>query len=194
MTICCIERRPSVRLACALGLFLTLTGCGDAEGAGSGSGIEVASRHADGTKLSADDRAAAEFLRSRLAEHWLQGPNGWTTELLPRNVFGQPMSGTSDVPFKQYRKLSFTVEPEELTETMRLNGSDYRGVAAFETCPMRFYRNVETWEGPQGWSAWKDGDLLFRRLALERRAGQWIVEEDELFSGVRPGAGQVPEG
>lgn len=191
-------RRPQHRRAAglartlALGLVAVLTGCGDAQGAGGG--IEVAARHADGTKLSADDRAAAEFLRSRLTEHWLQGPDGWTTELPRVNVLGQPMPGTSDVPFKQYRKLAFRLEPEELTETMRLNGSDYRAVAAFETCPMRFYRNVDTWEGPQGWSEWKDGDLLFRRLALERRGGRWIVQEDELFTGVRPGAGQVPGG
>lgn len=188
-----IGQRRLPCLAGALSLLLGLAGCGDAQGAGGG-GIEVAPKRADGTKLSADDRAAADFLRSKLAEHWVEGPDGWTTEHLPVSVLGQPMPGTSDVPYKQYRKLAFSIEPEELTETMRLNGSDYRGVAVFETCPMRYYRTVETWEGPEGWSAWQDGDLLFRRLAIERRAGKWIVQEDELFEGVQPRARPVPGG
>jgi len=166
---------------------LALGSCG-----GGGDGVQVAATRSDGTKLSADDRAAADFLRSKLESCWTKGPDGWTTELQLKNVFGQILPGTPDAHFHQYRELEFTLKPEEVTEAMRLNGTDYRATAVFKRTPERTYREVDTFEGSKGWSSWRDGTPAFGYLALERRKGEWLVADDPLFDGLKPEAGDVP--
>jgi hypothetical protein len=59
--------------------------------------------------------------------------------------------------YKQYRRLSFSVAPETLTETMKLNGSDYRGVAVFTDSPHRYFQTEATYEGRQGWGNLEGG-------------------------------------
>jgi len=166
-----------------------LTGCGGA----NGDDVQVADTRADGSKMTSDDKAAAEFVRGKVEEHWGKGPDGWTTQFQQHNVFGQVMEGTPTVLYKQYRRLSFSVAPETLTETMKLNGSDYRGVAVFTDSPHRYFQTEATYEGPQGWGNWKEGDMAFKRLAIERRNGNWLISDDDLFNGIKPTAA-VPAG
>ena len=166
---------------------LALVGCGE-----SSASVSVSGKRADGTRLSALDREAADFVRSKLESTWVKGSNGWTTELQQVNVFGQVMGGTPDVHFHQLRELELSIRPEPVTEAMKLNGTDYRGVAELERTPERTYRAVETWEGPQGWSDWKDSSPGFGGLAIERRNGQWLIQDDPLFAGIKPAT--VPGG
>src|SRR5258705_13393204 len=119
-----------------------LFGCGGASGDDM-----VSDKRADGSSMSADDKAAAAFLQARLAEHWVKGPDGWTTQGAVRNVFGQIKPGeTPVILFKQYRVLSFTISPDTLTEAMKLNGSDYRGDAVFKDSPGRYFRTEANYE------------------------------------------------
>jgi hypothetical protein len=174
-------------LVMAIGLLgcLGLSGCGDSGGGGGGS-VTVASTRADGKKMSADDRAAADFVRSKLEEHWTKNADGWTTQYQAMNVFGQVVEGVvPDILFRQYREFKYTVDPEELTESMKLNGTDYRASVPFEGTPERLYRPQATFDGPQGWSNWRDGFPTFA-LAVERRNGTWIVSSDSLFDGIKP--------
>ena len=166
---------------------IAIGGCG-----GGGADVSVAGERADGTKLSATDREAADFVRSKLESSWVKGSNGWTTELQQVNVFGQVMGGVPDVHFHQFRDFKLSIRPEPVTEAMQLNGTDYRAVAEFERTPERTYREVETWEGPQGWSSWKDGSPAFGGLAVERRNGQWLIQDDLIFAGIKPAS--VPGG
>ena len=171
---------------CLLGIG-SVTGCGDGDGGDGGDGgVTVATKRADGSKLSADDRAAADFVRSKIEEHWTKNDDGWTTQYQAMNVFGQVVEGVvPDILFRQYRQFNYTVAPEELTESMKLNGTDYRASVPFETTPERLYRPEEMFDGPQGWSNWRDGFPTFA-LAVERRNGKWIVSADSLFDGVKP--------
>ncbi len=169
-----------------------LTACGGGGGSGDGDTVKFSDKRPDGSKLSADDRAAADFVTSRLGEHWVKGADGWTTQFQLRNYFGEVLPGTPDMPFQQYRNLEFTIEPEELTESQRLNGADYRGVAEFQNAPVRYFRTVATFEGPEGWSDWSEGTLLFRRLAVERRNGKWLIQDDDLFVGIKPDPSTIP--
>jgi hypothetical protein len=164
-------------------------------GCGGASGDEmVADKRADGTKMSADDNAAAAFLQAKLAEHWVKGPDGWTTQGAVRNVFGQIKPGEIPVIlFKQYRVLSFTIAPDTLTDAMKLNGSDYRADAVFKDSPGRYFQTEANYEGPKGWGPWKDNLLMIHRIAIERRNGQWILSDDELFDEEKP-TQAVPSG
>jgi hypothetical protein len=174
---------PRFGLICFLLTAGTLLSCGGA----NGDEAQVSDTRADGTKMSAEDKEAAAFLQARLAEHWLKGPDGWTTQGAVRNVFGQVKPGeTPVILFKQYRVLSFTIAPGTLTEAMKLNGSDYRGEAVFKDSPGRYFRTEADFEGPNGWGPWKDNLLMLHRIAIERRNGQWILSDDYLFDEEKP--------
>jgi hypothetical protein len=174
---------------CLLLAVYALFGCGGASG-----GEMVADTRADGSKMSADDKAAAAFLEAKLAEHWTKGPDGWTTQAVMRNIMGQIVRDqTPVILFKQYRVLSFTLSPDTLTEAMKLNGSDYRAEAVFKDSPGRFYRTEANYEGPKGWGPWKDNALMLHRIAIERRKGQWILSDDDLFEAEKPSI-PVPSG
>ena len=181
------RRFPRSGILLALLGALALGGCGE-----SGASVNVSGKRADGKKLSALDREAGDFVRSKLESTWVKGSDGWTTELQQVNVFGQVMGGTPDVHFHQIRDFKLSIRPEPVTEAMKLNGTDYRAVAEFERTPERYYREVETWEGPQGWSSWKDSSPGFGGLAVERRNGAWLIQDDQLFAGIKPAS--VPGG
>jgi hypothetical protein len=172
-----------------LGLW-ALTGCGGA----STDDVQVSETRADGQDLSADDEQAADFLRAKLAEHWVKGPDGWTTQYQQYNVLGGVMEGmTPTLLYKQYRQLSFALAPDTVTEAQRLNGADYRGAANFKDSPRRYFQTEATYDGPAGWGNWRDGDLLGASVAVERRNGQWLVSDSDLFAGIKPTA-EVPTG
>jgi len=174
-------------LVCLLAITTCLSACG-----GSSNGVQVADKRADGESMTADDKAAAEFIRSKLAENWVKGADGWTTQYQQHNMLGQVMPGNPNLLYKQIRELSFAISPDTLTEAMKLNGTDYRAEAVFKDSPVRYYQLEGTYEGPAGWGNWKDGTLLFQRLAVERRKGAWLISDSDLFAGVRPQS-QVPK-
>ena len=174
-----------LRLALAVLALAGGAACGGDEGE-----VEAAITHADGSKPTKLDREAASYVRSKIAEHWVEGEGGWTTELQQRNLLGELMPGVPAVRFRQVRALSFTLEPEPLSEAQKLNGVDYRGAVTFAQTAQRDYRTAQTFEGPPGWSTWSDG--WPRTLAVERRSGEWRMQDSEWFDGIPPDAGEVP--
>ncbi len=155
------------------------------EAASRGS-TEVSGTRSDGSKLSSNDKAAVEFIRNNLEEHWVQSADGWTTQ------FNQNVGAwVQDIPplYKQYRHLRFTISPATLTESMRLNGTDYRAQAVFEASPERVYRTEADYANPRGWSNWSQGYLA--SVAVERRNGKWLMSDASYFRGTRP-TGPVP--
>jgi hypothetical protein len=173
-----------------LGLW-ALAGCGGA----NSDEVQVSETRTDGEDLSADDEQAVDFIRAQLAEHWIKGPDGWTTELQQYNVLGELMPDrTPIVLYRQYRELSFSLTPDSLTEAQKLNGADYRGVAAFKDSPVRYFQTEATYEGPQGWGNWRDGGTFGATLGVERRNGQWLVSDSDLFAGIKPNPADVPTG
>jgi hypothetical protein len=180
-------------LTAALLSTLALPGCIGNSSDGGVEGAEVANSHKDGSKLSADDRAAADFVLTKLQEHWLKGPDGWTTQYSLTNYFGEVLPGDPELKFRQYREFKFSIEPEPLTETHKLNGIDYRAGVPFEKTSRRSYRTVPTYEGPQGWSMWSE-DWPSMLIAVERRNGKWLISDDNLWNGFLPKAADVPTG
>src|SRR5262245_29163143 len=176
------KRFCSLLLACCI-----LGGCGGA----NGDDVQVADTRADGSKLTSEDKDAAEFVRGQLAEHWVKNADGWTTEYQNHNIFGQVMEGIPNIQYRQYREMSFTIAPQPLSDATKLNGSDYRAEVAFKNAPVRVYRTEADYEGPKGWSNWRDDYL--ERLVVERRNGKWIISDAAYFEGIRP-TGSVPTG
>ena len=178
-------------IASALFAAIALAGCSG--GSSASASANVAAKTPSGKALTADDRAAADFVLAKLQEHWLKGPDGWTSRFQLRNMFGEVLPGEPDVLFRQLRDIKFAIEPEAVSESQKLNGTDYRAGVSFEKTSERFYRTVETFEGPAGWSLWEDEFPSFM-MAVERRNGKWLISDDDLFSGIRPEVADVPTG
>lgn len=130
------------------------------------------------------DLEARAFVQATLEEHWTQGADGWTTQFQQRTITGQILPGLPDKPFRQLRKLEFTLTPESLSETQKLNGADYRAGVTFATTSERFFNRVRSWDGVQGWTQW--GEARPGSIAVERRNGEWLKSTDRLFDGIKP--------
>jgi hypothetical protein len=130
------------------------------------------------------DLEARAFVQATLEEHWTQGPDGWTTQFQQRTITGQILPGLPDTPFRQLRKLEFTLTPESLNETQKLNGADYRAGVTFANTSERFFNRVKSWDGVQGWTQW--GEAWLGSIAVERRNGEWLKSADRLFDGIKP--------
>jgi hypothetical protein len=180
---------PKISIAWLLLAVMSLAACDS----GTSAGVAVSEKRVDGKALSSDDEAAAEFVRATLAEHWLETPDGWTTQFQQYNVLGELMPDLRpNTLYKQIRVLSFTIASDTVTEAMKLNGTDYRVTANFKDSPTRLYRIEADFDGPQGWGNWQDSSMMFTRLAIERRNGTWIVSDSDLFEGIRPDPAAVP--
>ena len=164
-------------------IVLVCTACGGA----NADGDIGDDKRTDGRPLEASDRAAIDFLDARLGEHFMRGPDGWTTQFQQYNLVGEVMPDrTPELLFKQFRVLKYTVKPDYLTEAMKLNGVDYRAIATFKDSPARTFRTAAGWGEPQGWSQWQDSTLAFTTIAIERRNGAWMTSDSDLFQGIRP--------
>ena len=175
----------ATRFYCLLLACCILGGCGGA----NGDAVQVAETRTDGAKLTSEDKEAAEFVRSQLAEHWVKSAEGWTTQFQNRNALNEIIAGTPTLLYKQYREMRFTMAPATLTDAMKLNGSDYRAEVGFKSSPVRYFRTEPAYDAPQGWSNWKDDYL--ENLAVERRNGKWIISDASYFEGVVP-TGPIP--
>jgi len=173
-------------------LCISLAACSGGGGVNE-DGAQAASTTPTGKKLSADDQAAVEFVLAELKKHWVKGADGWTTQFQQYNLLGEVMPDrVPDVLYRQLREFKYAIEPEEISESMKLNGTDYRAAVSIEKTSERFYRRVETWEGPQGWSLWEDVFPSFG-LAVERRNGKWLISDSDLWQGILP-TDDVPSG
>ena len=145
------------------------------------------------------DRVATDFVRAKLDSYWLRSSDGWITQLQERTPSGRVAD--NDMPeYKQYRDLAFKVEPKQVSAAQQLNGVEYRGLVTFQQTPVRFFYAVATYRDSKGWSDWEDSSMPTIRggsnfilpLAVERRNGEWLIENSELFRGQKPGKARVP--
>ena len=185
------EQMHRAGLVCLVATFCTLIGCGGA----SGDSVQVDEKRSDGKSLTDDDEAAAAYISSELAKYWVKTGDGWTNQMQAYNVLGKLMPDQQpNTLFRQYRNLAFTMAPEFLTESMKLNGTDYRAAAQFKDTATRYYNLEATYDERKGWSNWKDEMLRFRGIAVERRNGKWLLSDDNLFEGLKPDPSAIPSG
>lgn len=118
-------------------------GGGDTGPSAAASNIKVADTRADGTKMTDEDRTAANMLRNRIAEHWVKTADGWTTEFQNLDMYGDPAEGTPELLYRQLKNISFTMEPAAITDAQKQSGADYRAAARFDATAERSYRAAE---------------------------------------------------
>ena len=185
------ELMHRIGLIWLVAMVCMLAGCGG----GSSNSVQVDEKRTDGKSLTDDDEAAAAFVTSELEKYWVKGSDGWTNQNQQYNVLGQLMPDRQpNELYRQYRTLAFAIAPEPLSESMKLNGTDYRASVQFKDSPSRIYLVQADYANPQGWSNWKDEMLRFRGVAVERRNGKWLLSDDNLFEGVKPDPASVPSG
>jgi hypothetical protein len=143
-----------------------------------------------GQASAADERKATEFVQSQIDQHWIKVADGWTTKFQRKNAVGDVLPGEPALLYRQLRELEFTLEPHAVADDDD-DGVDYRAAVKFDKTNERFYRRIESDEGPKGWSAWQDAGLS-SLITVERRNGRWILNAEDLVQGVRPNPSQVP--
>jgi hypothetical protein len=154
--------------------------------------IEAPARPWVGPPGPPNGRVASDFVRANVGSHWLKTANGWTTRLEMRTMTGDVVPN-GIAGYLQYRDLAFTIEPEELSDAQRLDGVEYHGKVKFEQAPVRFFRAFESYNRPKGWSEWSDIGFI-PPFAVERKKGQWVIDDNVLFTGAKPDAAAVPQG
>lgn len=159
---------------------------------GSAPEIQAPAKPWTGPPGPPNARVAADFVRANVGSHWLKTANGWTTRLEMRTMTGDVVPNVI-AGYLQYRDLAFTIEPEELSDAQRVDGVEYHGKVKFEQAPVRFFRAFESYNRPKGWSEWSDIGFI-PPFAVERKKGQWVIDDNVLFTGAKPDAAAVPQG
>ncbi len=179
--------RTTPFLALALAMVLGSTGCGSSS---SDSSDGSSSGH-----LSSADRAAESAALAELQRHWLKGADGWTAA----EVGGSPYA--PDHFLRQYRELIIaTVEPQELSESDKLNGFEWAGSVTFKKTVCREAGGQPTYvldgmangqqayveKQPGRWTQWVD--ITPGPLRLQRDKGVWQFQWDGSYlRGTLPG-------
>jgi len=174
-----VDRATSLA-ALALAMLLGVAGCGHA------SSDSSANEEIPG--LTGADREAQHAAMAELERHWLKGSDGWTTAIVSGSAYAP------DHFLRQYRELSVaTIEPQELSESDRLNGFQWVGKATFKPTVCREAGGQATFvldgmgEGsqayvqkvPGSWSQWVDftpGPMQFQKVK-----GAWQFQWDSTY-------------
>jgi hypothetical protein len=175
--------RATPLIALALALSLGPTGCGHSRSVGSNEEIPG---------LTSADRAAQAAAMEELQRHWRKGPDGWTTAI----VSGSPYA--PDHFLRQCRALTLKkIEPQDLSESDKLNGFEWVGSANFQPTYCREgggqpgmvldgMSNVVVNKQSGRWSQWVDftpGPLHFAQ-----QKGRWQFNWDSTYlRGMLPG-------
>lgn len=181
------------------GLLFTTVGCGDGE---TNDDASASSQTHDGSTggggesqstdtmraLSADDKKAMEFVKTEFAKHFVQTPNGWTTQHQAVNFFGQLVENEDpNNLFTQWRKAEFVgVRSREPSEADKLNGIEYIADVDIEVIATRSFERLANF-GQRTWSAWGEpmaGKTISRTVL--RVKGNWQFNADSGFKGIKP--------
>jgi len=171
-------------LTLALAVALGPMGCGHSSSAGSDE--EIPGR----TKADREAQAAA---MAELQRHWRKGSDGWTTAI----VSGSPYA--PDHFLRQCKVLAIKeIEPQDLSESDKLNGFEWVGSANFQptscregggqtTLVLDGMSNVVVNKQGGRWSQWVDFTPGPLRFAREK--GRWQFNWDATYlRGTLPGA------
>jgi hypothetical protein len=162
--------------ALALAVLLGPSGCGHTSSDGGTDEIPG---------LTGADREAQSAAMAELQRHWLKGPDGWTTAV----VSGSPYA--PDHFLRQCRALTIIeMEPQDLSESDKLNGFEWVGRANFKptscreaggqtTMVLDGMSNVVVSKYSGQWSPWVDFTPGPLRFAREK--GRWQFNWDSTY-------------
>ena len=176
--------RATSLAALALAMLLGPAGCGNAS-SDSSTKEEIPG-------LTSADREAQHAAMAELQHHWLKGSDGWTTAI----VSGSPYA--PDHFLRQCRALTIKeMEPQDLSESDKLNGFEWTGSANFQptscreaggqtTMVLDGMSNVVVSKHGGQWSQWVDFTPGPLRFAREK--GRWQFTWDATYlRGSLPG-------
>jgi hypothetical protein len=179
-------------------LLLFAVGCGKKDASGSDAKTSASPAANAGAAASSSDSGAGQenpeavaALNEELARRWLRTPDGWISEYPAKtNVFTGERSGPESY-YRQIKELKFNVEPNELSDSDKLNGVQFMGLCKFTEAPMRIYGDPNAF-GPPHWSEWTPGTEIVR---IEKKGGHWLFAGvmGYVVSGTKPNAATVAQ-
>ena len=191
------SRSTGMLLALLLGAgLLVLSGCPSKDssegqsGAGKSSGSGSASNQnaASNAIVGEGDGDAVKAVSEELAKHWLKTADGWSSEYPAKTYLATGQRAGPESFYRQLKQLKFGVDAEEISESDKLNGIQFRALCQFASTPKRIYGDPNAF-GPPRWSDWQSSD---ESLRVEKRNGKWIFGSgDFLLSGTKPSESTV---
>jgi len=180
--------RMSIIAIFGLGSLVSYTGCskhdsrGTAAASGSGSAGTGDNTSVDGAAASASsitgtgDPDAVNYVQTELEKHWLQTPDGWTSE------YDVPGGGSQ---FRQIKGLNFEVVSQKISDQDKLNGIEFRGSFNLPNESDRAWPDSFA-SGPARWTRWSKV-TEFMAFSVQKKNGEWqIVPAWDWTSGVKP--------
>jgi hypothetical protein len=156
----------------SLTMALGTSGCGKSGSTGDGA-----------EKFSGAQREAAEAALAEVSQHWVQGPEGWTTA----RTSGSPYA--PDHYLRQVREIGVQgVRSHDLSESDKMNGFEWAGEVTFKTAPCReagdpgillegmsnLGASVNRQRGQ--WSQWVD--FQPEAIRVQKVKGKWQIQQD----------------
>jgi hypothetical protein len=159
-------------------IAVALAGCGNSD---SGDGGKAGATGGDGAQVSGLDKEARDAAVAEVQKHWVKGGEGWVTA----RTSGSPYA--PDHYLRQMKDLTVRhVQPNEISETDKMNGFEWAGTVAFNRSPCREAGDAGmVLEGvadvradrPRGkWSQWID--FQPESMHVQKVKGQWQIEQD----------------
>jgi hypothetical protein len=185
--------RQSV-FALLLVCFLLLAGChkdseskkDESSGESGTAGAPADPNIVNGT----GDKDAVQAVRDELNKHWLHTADGWFSEFPSKTYIVSGERAGPESFYRQFKQLNFTVEPNDLSDSDKLNGLQFYGTCQFNSPPVRLFNDPNEFGQPH-WSAWHPS---IESLSVQKKNGKWIVlSNGYLISGTIPAAGKIAQ-
>jgi hypothetical protein len=181
-------------LAAALIVSFSLPGCGKSSSSNTSS--STSSAGADGGAapgaLTGTNKDAADAVMAEIKNHWVSAPDGWVTARTTGSAYAP------DHFLRELREITIAdVQPNDVTDSDKLNGIDWAGSVTFKPSPCReagdpgmaldglSNPSVDRVRGQ--WCQWVDWQP--DPVTIYRAKGQWQIDQDTwLLRGTAPAA------
>ena len=182
--------RLNVLLGLALPLLfsLGLTGCGKSSSSDSGT---PAAAPATGN-MTGTGKEAADAVMAEIKNHWASNADGWITARVSGSAYAP------DHFLRELREITVAdVQPDDLSDSDKLNGIDWSGSVTFKQTPAREagdpgmaldgLSNPSVNRQKGQWCQWVDWQP--DPVRIQKTKGQWQIDEDTwLLRGTLPAA------
>jgi hypothetical protein len=185
-----IGKNIVLNITIALALSLAFTGCGKSDSGGSaqsggsssaGDGGGGAGGGSSAAPATGAPKEAMDAVQAELGRHWAKVADGWITA----RVSGSPYS--PDHFLRELHDITETgAEPFDLSDSDRLNGTEWNGQVTFKQSPCREagdvgtlldgLANITPTRQPGKWTAWADWQP--DPVHVWKAKGKWQIEQD----------------
>jgi hypothetical protein len=184
-------------------VLFAFTGCNkDSSSSSGGSGTASASSGSGGNGGTASgpdvvsgtgDPDAVKTVQAEIAKRWVYTPDGWLSEFPSHVYIATGKRADAESYYRQLKQLTFEITADDISDSDKLNGVQFRALCQFKTTPMRIYNDPNSFGG-KAWSQWQDSQEFAEQFRVLKKSGQWSCTGDcWLINGDKPGSSTIAQ-